>query len=76
MKEWSHKKIQKIRKFQNGPPYLSAKKYSGGQQEEEHGVVHQLQQEHHQSYLMHHYQNANHLTQHTHPPIPKTIPWA
>ena len=34
---------------QNGPPYLSVKKNSGGQREEGHGVVHHLQQEHHQS---------------------------
>ena len=26
MKEGSHKKVQQVRKFQNGPPYLSAKK--------------------------------------------------
>ena len=49
MKEGSHKKVQKIRIVQNGPPYLSIKKKSGGQQEEGHGVVHHLQQEHHQS---------------------------
>merc|ERR1719158_931602 len=45
MKEGSHKKVQKIRMDQNGPPYLSVtKKISGG-----HRVVHHLQQEHHQS---------------------------
>ena len=31
---------------QNGPPYLSLKKNSGGQQEEGPGIVHHLQQEH------------------------------
>ena len=55
MKEGSHKKVQKIRMVQNGPPYLFIKKNSGGQQEEVHGVVHHLQQEHHQSYLIHYY---------------------
>ena len=46
MKEGSHKKVQKIRMVQNGPPYLSIKKKnSGGQREEGHGVVHHLQQE-------------------------------
>ena len=50
MKVGSHKKVQKIRMDQNGPPYLSVtKKISGGQREEGHRVVHHLQQEHHQS---------------------------
>ena len=49
MKEGSHKKVQKIRMVQNGQPYLSVKKISGGQREEGHGVVRHLQQEHHQS---------------------------
>ena len=43
-------------------PTCLPKKNLGGQREEEHGVVHQLQREHHQSYLMQHYQNANHPT--------------
>ena len=49
MKEESHKKVLRVRKCQNDPPYLSVKKNSGGQREEGHGVVHHLQQEHHQS---------------------------
>ena len=47
-----------VQMVQNGPPYLSVKKNSGGPQEEGRGVVHHLQQEHHQSDLMHHFQNA------------------
>ena len=62
MKEGSHKKVQKVRMVQNGQPNLSVKKNLGGQREEGHGVVHHIQREHHQSYLMHHYQNANHPT--------------
>jgi hypothetical protein len=29
MKEWFHKKVQKIRMVQNGSPYLSVKKLGG-----------------------------------------------
>ena len=58
MKEESHNKTQRVRKVQNGPPYMSGKKISGGQREEGHGVVHHVQGEHHQSCLDH-YKDAN-----------------
>ena len=50
--------IQGVRKVQNGPPYMSGEKISGGQREEGHWVVHHVQGEHHQSSLDH-YKDAN-----------------
>ena len=59
MKKRSHNQTQRVKKFQNGPLYLSGQKNAGGQLKEGNGVVHHVQEEHHQTYLLHHYQNGS-----------------